>query len=148
MTDPAIVCPHCKTEIKLTESLAAPLVDSVRKDYEQRLSQKDAAFSQREALLKEQEQKLAQSQAALEEHVAERVAKERSAIATDESKKAKLLAALELEQKTKDVHDLQQLLEDRNTKLAEAQKSQAETLKKERALDDAKRELVSNCNNI
>ena len=26
MTEPTIICPHCKTEIKLTESLAAPLI--------------------------------------------------------------------------------------------------------------------------
>lgn len=26
MTEPTIICPNCKTEIKLTESLAAPLV--------------------------------------------------------------------------------------------------------------------------
>ncbi|WP_084302673.1 hypothetical protein [Bradyrhizobium sp. WSM2254] len=27
MTDPQIVCPSCRTEIKLTESLAAPLTE-------------------------------------------------------------------------------------------------------------------------
>ena len=26
MTEPTIICPNCKTEIKLTESLAAPLI--------------------------------------------------------------------------------------------------------------------------
>ena len=26
MSEPTIICPKCKTEIKLTESLAAPLV--------------------------------------------------------------------------------------------------------------------------
>lgn len=30
MTEPTIVCPNCKTEIKLTESLAAPLIESTR----------------------------------------------------------------------------------------------------------------------
>ena len=27
-TEPIIVCPKCKTEIKLTESLAAPLIET------------------------------------------------------------------------------------------------------------------------
>ena len=31
MTEQTIVCPNCKTEIKLTESLAAPLIEVVRK---------------------------------------------------------------------------------------------------------------------
>jgi hypothetical protein len=35
--EPTIICPKCKTEIKLTESLAAPLVESIRLDYEERL---------------------------------------------------------------------------------------------------------------
>jgi hypothetical protein len=41
MAEPTIFCPQCKSEIKLTESLAAPLLESVRRDYEQRLAQKD-----------------------------------------------------------------------------------------------------------
>ena len=42
MAEPTITCPQCKNEIKLTESLAAPLLESVKREYEQRLSQKDA----------------------------------------------------------------------------------------------------------
>lgn len=30
MTKPTIICPNCKTEIKLTESLAAPLIEATR----------------------------------------------------------------------------------------------------------------------
>ena len=51
MAEPTVVCPQCKTEIKLTESLAAPLLESVRRDYEQRLSQKDADVTRREQAL-------------------------------------------------------------------------------------------------
>jgi len=29
--EPTITCPKCKTEIKLTESLAAPRVESIRR---------------------------------------------------------------------------------------------------------------------
>ena len=38
MVEPTIVCPSCKSEVKLTESLAAPLIDSIRQQYEQRLA--------------------------------------------------------------------------------------------------------------
>jgi hypothetical protein len=31
MSEPTITCPNCKSEIKLTESLAAPLIDATRK---------------------------------------------------------------------------------------------------------------------
>ena len=34
MTEPTIVCPNCKAEIKLTESLAGPLLASTRLQFE------------------------------------------------------------------------------------------------------------------
>ena len=37
MTDPTITCPKCKHEIKLTESLAGPLLIKAREDFERRL---------------------------------------------------------------------------------------------------------------
>lgn len=48
MAEPTIICPKCKNEIKLTESLAAPLIESTRLDYEQRLAQKDLDIASRE----------------------------------------------------------------------------------------------------
>ena len=39
MTEPTITCPACKTEIKLTESLAAPLIEPTGKQFEQKLAQ-------------------------------------------------------------------------------------------------------------
>ena len=41
MTEPTGICPNCKSEIKLTESLAAPLIESTRRQFEQQLVQKD-----------------------------------------------------------------------------------------------------------
>ena len=48
MAEPTIICPKCKNEIKLTESLAAPLIEATRHDYEQRLAQKDLDIASRE----------------------------------------------------------------------------------------------------
>ncbi len=42
MTEPTITCPNCKTEIKLTESLAAPLIAATRQQFEKQLAQKDS----------------------------------------------------------------------------------------------------------
>jgi hypothetical protein len=42
MTEPTIICPNCKTEIKLTESLAAPLLAATKLDFDKRLAQKDS----------------------------------------------------------------------------------------------------------
>jgi hypothetical protein len=145
MTEPTITCPNCKTEIKLTESLAAPLIESTRRQFEQRLAQKDSEIIQREQAMREKEKQLAEDKRRLEDQVADQVAEqlkaERARVIAEESKKAKLASAAELENKARELTELQEVLKSRDEKLAEAQKAQAELIKKQRELDDAKREL-------
>ena len=66
MTEPMITCPKCQTEIKLTESLAAPIIESARREYEQRLAQKDADIAKRETSLREREKELTKEKASIE----------------------------------------------------------------------------------
>ncbi len=47
MIETTITCPNCSTEIKLTESLAAPIVQATRKEYEAKLAEKESYFSKR-----------------------------------------------------------------------------------------------------
>ena len=103
--DPTITCPHCRADIRLTESLAAPLVEATREQYEAKLRA------------------------------------ERAAIAAAEAKKAKLELSTELEARSREIADLGAVLADRDKKLAVAQQAQAEAIKKQRELDDARREL-------
>jgi hypothetical protein len=139
--DPTITCPQCKTEIKLTESLAAPLLEATRLEYEQRLAHKDAAIAKRELLIHDRENEVSKARETIDQQVAEKVRDERAKIASEESKRAKLAFASDLDQKTKELSALQEVLEQNNTKLAEAQKAQADLIRKQRELDDAKREL-------
>jgi hypothetical protein len=141
MAEPTVVCPQCRTEIKLTESLAAPLLESVRHDYEQRLSQKDADIVKREQALTERAQSLEKAKQTLDQQVAHKLQQERTRISAEESQKARLALGNDLEQKGKEIESLQAILKQNNMKLAEAQKAQAELMRKERDLDDAKREL-------
>jgi len=141
MTEPTITCPSCKTEIKLTESLAAPLIETTRRDYEQRLSQKEAESAKREAAIREREGALAKAQETLDEQVAEKLKQQRAVIVAEEARKAKLALSNDLEQKSKELLEIQGILKQKDAKLAEAQKVQADLLRKQRELDDAKREL-------
>jgi len=115
MAEPTVICPNCKTEIKLTESLAAPLLEATRLDFEQRIKQKDTDLA---AKLKEEGVK----------------------IAADEARKAKLALAAELDQRTRAVAELENTLKENNVKLAEAQKAQADLIRKQRELDTKLRE--------
>jgi len=116
MAEPTIVCPKCKNEIKLTESLAAPMIDAVRRDYETRIKQTEL-------------------------ETASRLAEETKRIEVEAGAKARQAMASDLDRQKQDAADLRKLLQEREGKLAEAQKQQAEMLRKERELDDARREL-------
>jgi hypothetical protein len=141
MAEPTVVCPQCKTEIKLTESLAAPLLESIRRDYEQRLTQKDTEVARREKLLHEREAGLERAKETFDEQVNQKLQQERARIAAEEQKKAKLTLGNDLEQRVKEVTELQEVLRQRDAKLAEAQKAQVEILRRERELKDAQREI-------
>jgi hypothetical protein len=141
MTEPTITCPNCRTEVKLTDSLAAPLIEATRTQYEQKLAVKEAEIAARETSVRKQREDLTKDRESIDEIVKARLNTEREAIAADESRKAKALLGLDLEKKSRELLELNQMLQDRESKLAEAQKAQAEFLRKQRELDDAKREI-------
>lgn len=141
MTEPTIICPKCQAEIKLTESLAAPLIESIRREYEQRLAKKDADIANRETSLREREEAVSKAKESIDDEIAEKLRQESVRIAAEEAKKARLALGADLEQKTRENADLQEVLKQRDIKLVEAQKAQAELIRKQRELDDAKREM-------
>jgi len=141
MSEPTIVCPNCKTEIKLTESLAAPLIESTRRDYEKQLALKDTAIAKKEEALHQREEAVSRAKHTIDDQVAEKLLLERAKIVSEESRKAKLALQTDIDQKTRELVELQDVLAQREVKLAEAQKAQAYLIRQKRELDDAKREL-------
>jgi hypothetical protein len=139
--DATITCPNCHTEIKLTQSLAAPLIAATKREYEQKIADKDAAIDKREAELRRQQETVKEAQENIETLIAEKLRAERDVIAADEGRKAKLQLGIDLESRAKEIAELKDVLVQRDAKLAEAQAAQAELLRKQRELDDAKREL-------
>jgi hypothetical protein len=95
--EPSIVCPNCRTEIKLTEAMDA--------------------------------------------EVAGRLNAERKKLVEEEAKKARAAFSLDLHQKVQQLEELKKAYDEREAKLVEAQKAQAEAVRKERELAEAKREL-------
>jgi hypothetical protein len=116
MNDLTIKCPKCHHVIKLTEELAGPLLASSKEDYANELR----TVNQKHA------HDLAKAKTELE---AEAVQRAQAKVEDDLRAKA---TALE---------DSEARLYDVSKKLAEAQKVQAEFMKKQRALDDEKREM-------
>lgn len=141
MLEPTISCPRCHTEIKLTESLAAPMVEATRLHFEQEIARKDREIETREVEVIAQKRAVADAQRKIEEQVGARLQTERVTIAAEEAKKAKDAVSLETGQRAKELADLQAIVDDQNIKLAVAQNAQAEVMRRQRALDDEKREL-------
>lgn len=141
MHQPTISCPSCKTEIRITETLAAPLLAETRRQFEITLQAKDTTMREREDALEAERQSLADARGAIEAEVAAKVAAQAKKIAEAEAQRAVAAVAEQLDATASQLREAQALLHERGVKLAEAQTAQAETLRLQRELADARREL-------
>ena len=139
--EPILRCPNCNHEIRLTESLAAPLLAETRQRFQEQLASKDAEMARKVEALRLEREQLAKAREQVEEQVSNRLAAERSQLIAAEAKKARDAAAANLQAKEAEAAELRRNLEVNNAKLAEAQQQQAELMRRQRALDDEKREL-------
>jgi hypothetical protein len=141
MTEPRIVCPKCKTSMKLTESLAAPLIAKTRKQVEQQLAEREREFAKREVDLRNSQKAVGRARQMVDDEVAKRLRAERTSIAKSEATKARLALGMELKQRDELLRQLQNSLNANNAKLMQAQRAQADVIRKSRELDDARREV-------
>jgi hypothetical protein len=140
-----IQCPKCMSEIPLSASLAAPLIEATRRKYEREMADKDAAIAQRETSVRSKEKEVFESKRLMEERISEQVAAqvtvERARLALEESRKARNASAAELDARQREINDLKEVVAARGEKLAEAQAAQANVVKRQRELEDQQREL-------
>ncbi len=74
MLDPIITCPHCKGEVKLTEAMAAPLVEATRRQFQKQIEAKDATIAAREAAMEKREQELEAARQSVDSQVETKLA--------------------------------------------------------------------------
>jgi hypothetical protein len=141
MTEATISCPRCQSEIRLTESLAAPLVEATRRDFQRRIEESDLKCAKREEAVREQEQGLNNAKQEWQAAEQARLRKERERIALEEGQRAATRFSQELNQKLEAIQQLEQVLSTKEEKLIEAQKAQAVFLQMQRTLADQTREL-------
>jgi hypothetical protein len=139
--EPTLHCPNCNHEIRLTESLAAPLLAETRQRFQQQLASKDAEMERKTEALRLEREQLSKDREQIEDQVTKRLTAERARLVATESKKAREAAAAELQAKEAEAAELRVTLLTNSAKLAEAQKQQAEQMRKQRALEEEKREL-------
>ncbi|MET4331031.1 hypothetical protein ABIB80_006889 [Bradyrhizobium sp. i1.15.2] len=139
--EPVVRCPNCSHDIRLTESLAAPLLEENRRRFQEQMAHKDAEIARKNEVLVKERDDLAKARDQVEDQIKQRLAVERNHLVAAEAKKAREAAAIELQAKSAEAAELRRTLEANNVKLAEAQKAQADVLRKQRELDDEKREI-------
>jgi len=139
---PTIQCPSCRKEIRLTESLAAPLVESARAEFAQRALEQEQAIAAREDALKAQRAAVEAARASLDEQVAEKLRAERAILVASAQQKARAEMGDELAQIKAEKQAQAELLSQRDAKLAEARGKEVELLKQQRALEDQQKELA------
>lgn len=140
MTEPTIRCPSCSTDIKLTESLAGPLVEQTRKAFAEQLAAKDQLVAKAQAEAAATKQSVDRERLELETNLAKRVDEARKQIAADEAERAKRHMAADLEGKDQALAELTALLKTRDEKLKASQAVEVQMLKTQRELDEKLRE--------
>lgn len=134
LQDVVINCPKCQHEIRLDETLAGPLLAETRAGFEARIAEMQTAIEVREGAANQKMIEAETVRAATEDELARRIDVERARIVEDETKKAGDAARAVVDR-------LQKRADEQEAKLAEAQKAQADYLRKEQELADRTREL-------
>lgn len=140
-----IPCPQCGYEVKLTESLAAPLIAEVEHRYQKQMQQQQAAMAAREQSVAARAAALERQAAEAEKHVAAqvrtRLEAERKQLVADEADRARQHVAEELSRQADALRQSEERSLALSAKLKTAQQQEAEFLRQQRALDDERREL-------
>lgn len=138
---PTIQCPSCKAQIKLNESLAAPLIAAKQREFEARSEERERAVIEREHALGTRLRELEAKSASVDEEVARKLGKERATLAAVEAGKARAALADEIDQSRAELAARDALLKERDAKLALARDKELELLKLKDRLETAAQEM-------
>jgi hypothetical protein len=139
--DPTIRCGKCGHEMPLTESLAGPFIEKLKTRFKQRLDEGEALLAREREALRIEVGQTEKARLEIDDEVERRLTAERPALAAAEGRKAReVIEAVSIERE-RELSELRDAVKANDTKLAEAHRAHAQTLKKQRELDEAKAAL-------
>ncbi|MFK7960241.1 MAG: DUF2130 domain-containing protein [Phycisphaerales bacterium] len=137
--DPIVTCPSCQHRIPLTETLAAPFIESARASLEASTRERQAALTAEAEKLRDTRERMkaegarvAAARERLEEEVRARLETERTAIRTKLEKSVR-------EEQSVALRDLQTQLAEKAKRVAEAEAAELELRKHKHALEEERR---------
>jgi hypothetical protein len=143
MSDAKIECPHCHKSFKLNETLAAPLIRETRLKYQREFEEKEEELEdRRKAFLEEQKasekirKDLEKQRERIEETIAEKLEEERKTIEREILKKAKAKFEEKLAERDDRTKELEEVIKEKDERLADSRKQEIEFRRKQRELDD------------
>lgn len=139
--EPKVTCPKCLHVFAITEAMTAAIEAKLQAKHAQDAAVREQAIAAREQSIVAAEAELARAKSSIEAQVESRLRKERAEIADDEARKARLALESDLTGKDRLIKQLGETISSLNSKLGAAQEAEATLLRKERELNDAKREL-------
>ncbi len=137
MNEPSITCPQCKTEVKLTESLAAPLVKQTEERYRRMLEEQQKKVDGEREKLRTEADSLQKAKDDLDATLRQRLAQERRAIADEEQKKARASLQADLDAAKQEKDAVQTELAENRKKLADARALELQLRQERQSLKDA-----------
>ena len=136
--EPELTCPKCGTVIKLTESLAAPLVAATEAKYKDLLAKQEAEITKRDAELAEREQAIQEQEGAIADKIKAGIEAKQAELVAEAKRSAEISFKQQLASKDREKSDLQAIIDEKDQKLTEAQEAQKIALKLQRELEEAK----------
>lgn len=140
-SQPTITCPHCSSEIKLTESLAGPMLTDMRQSFERETAKKDAEIEKERARLKAEAERVQAAKADTEKLVAEKLSAAREKLRAEAAADAKAMLAADLDEQKRRLDLANETLKDREAKLKAARELEAALLKERSDIEDQRQAL-------
>ena len=141
MTDTHIKCPNCQHQFALTDTLAEPIIESLKSQHQKDLAKKDAEISQQaEAMLADRE-KLETEKRAFSNKVNDAINDRLTLIRTEERERAKKQVERDIKKQNQDKQDLQDRFSQLQKQLETADKNEAAIIKERREMESERRAM-------
>jgi len=134
MNDQTIICPNCRTEIPLSQALSERIRGELQADIAKDFAEKEKQLATKLETLSEREEEITHEKNTVDQIVADKLLKERKKIEESANEQATRAVGIELE-------DLRSTLKERDEQLEETQKHELELRKRERKLEDEKKQI-------
>jgi len=138
MAETSITCPHCHRSFELTTAMSSAIEAKLRQQIDADANRRTVELDAREKAIAEKAAAAERAKASVEEEITKRLANDRPAIAAAEAKKARDSVADEITKAQQEKNATEQLLKQREAKLAEAQKNELELRRERQALQEEK----------